>query len=110
MNSNLKKVLTLSFVPASADVGLLVLRLWFGLSMLLIHGMGKMQNFGGTLDMFQKSGIPTVFGVAAILSESVCSALVVLGLATRWAALFLVITMATAFARAHHFNLVATDP
>ena len=107
---NAKKVLTLSFLPASADCGLLALRLWFGLSMLLIHGMGKVQNFSATLGNFEKSGIPTAFGVAAILSESLCSALLVLGIATRWAALFLMITMATAFSRAHHFNLVATDP
>ena len=38
-------ILRLEFLPASADVGLLVLRLWVGLSLLLLHGLDKVRNF-----------------------------------------------------------------
>src|SRR5262245_46921752 len=98
MNFMLKKLLTLSFIPAATNAALLMLRAWLGLTILCIHGLGKLHNFAGTLDMFHsKMGIPTPLAVAAILSETVCAALLVVGLATRWAAAFLVTNMAVAF-------------
>lgn len=52
-------------------------------------------------------GFPAPLGVCAILAESVCSALLVLGLVTRPAALFLAATMAVASAKVHGMMLVA---
>jgi putative oxidoreductase len=111
MNSNSKNVVTLSFVRSSTDAGLLLLRVWLGVSMFLIHGLGKLQKFDTIVSMFQeKLGIPAPLAVAAIVAETLCALLLVLGLATRWAALFLVITMGVAFTKAHGFNLTPGDP
>jgi putative oxidoreductase len=61
--------------------------------------------------MFQeKLGIPAPLAVAAILAETLCALLLVLGFATRWAALFLVVTMGVAFIKAHGGNLTPGDP
>ena len=107
----MKKLLKLDFLPTTPDCGLLLLRIWLGLSMFLIHGLAKLQNFGGTVAMFKdKMGIPPVFGAAAVLAESVCSILLIIGLATRWAAGFLAITMAVAFIKVHHMVLAQGNP
>ncbi len=99
----LAKILRLDFLPRSTDLGLLVLRLWLGLTMLLLHGWGKITGFnemsGKFIDLL---GIGTKASlVLAIFAEAVCSALLVLGLFTRFAALNLIITMSVAFFIAH---------
>src|SRR5436190_15748601 len=98
---NFKSFIRLSFIPSSSDCGLLALRVWLGLSMLLIHGIAKLQNFGATVDAFTKMGFPKPLAVAAIVSEGVMTALLVVGFATRWAAAFLATTMAVAFVHVH---------
>jgi putative oxidoreductase len=90
----------LSFLPCSADCGLLVLRVWLGLSMFLLHGLEKLQKFGFYVEQFS-AGFPKPLAVAAIISEGVMSALLVVGFATRWAAALLATTMAVAFFKAH---------
>ena len=99
----LAKILRLDFLPGSANCGLLALRLWVGLSMLLLHGWGKITNFdsmsGKFLDLM---GIGSKAGlVMAIFAEAVCSILLILGLFTRFAALSLMITMSVAFFLQH---------
>lgn len=107
----MKKLLNLEFIPASPDLGLLVLRAWLGLSMFLIHGLAKLQNFGGTVAMFKdKMGIPSVFGAAAVLAESLFAVLLVIGLATRISASFLAVTMAVAFFKVHGAVLQQGNP
>ncbi|MGZ8939338.1 MAG: DoxX family protein [Limisphaerales bacterium] len=105
-------ILRLDFLPTSVDMGLLVLRLWIGLSMLLLHGWGK-------LAAYQKlpRGFPDPLGVGnevswglAIFGEVVCSVLLVLGLFTRFAALAGAITMAVAFFLVHEMRLKGTNP
>jgi putative oxidoreductase len=108
---NLKRLIRLDFLPASVDCGLLLLRLWLGLSMLLIHGLGKVQNFGSTVAFFRdQQHIPTVFAVAAILTETVASILLMLGFATRWAALAGAVAMGVAFIKVHHLVLAQGAP
>lgn len=101
------KLLRLSFLPQSSNVGLLILRLSTGLSMLLLHGRGKLLNFSATAEKF-----PALFGMSstvnaglAVFAEVVCSALLILGLFTRFAALMLAITMSTAFFMVHKMAL-----
>jgi putative oxidoreductase len=107
----MKRLINLSFIPGSADCGLLLLRIWFGLTIFLNHGLAKFQNFGGTVGMFQeKMGIPPVFGAAAVIAESVCAVLLVIGLATRWAATFLAVTMMVAFVKVHKMALSGENP
>ncbi len=111
MNPILKSLLTLSFLPRCPDLALLLLRAWLGLSIMLIHGLEKLQHFGATLTMYHdKMAIPAPFAAAAILSESVCAGFLVLGLATRWAAIFLATTMAVAFFMVHGAVLTSGDP
>ncbi len=89
---------TLPLPAVFLDAGLLLLRIWLGLSVFLIHGFSKVQDFGGTLVMFRDNmGIAPLFGTGAILAESLCALLLAIGLATRWAAGLLALTMAVAF-------------
>ena len=81
------------------DVGLLVLRVWLGLSMLLLHGWPKVQGMADKAASF-----PDPLGVGPALSlnlvvfaEVLCALLLVVGLAARFALVPLVITMAVAF-------------
>ncbi|OYW74742.1 MAG: DoxX family protein [Verrucomicrobia bacterium 12-59-8] len=102
------KLLKLSFLPKSPDYGLLILRVALGFSMLLLHGRGKMLNFSATLEKF-----PALFGLPAnvnlglaVFAEVVCSALLIAGLFTRFAALVLAATMGSAFFFVHKSALV----
>lgn len=101
------KFLQLNFVPRSADFALLVLRVWLGVSMLALHGWGKAVNFGSMASKFADPfGLGTTASlVLAIFGELVCGALLALGLATRFAALVLVIVMSVAFFSAHGAKL-----
>ena len=90
------------------DVGLLVLRVWLGLSMLLLHGWSKVEKYAG-----MSQGFPDPLGVGpamslnlVIFAEVLCAVLLVVGLATRLAAIPLVITMAVAFFAIHGGTLV----
>lgn len=101
------KFLHLNFLPRSADLALLVLRVWFGGSMLLLHGWGKLMNFSTLAGQFADPiGIgKTPSLVLAIVGEVLCSALLVAGLFTRVAALGVGITMGVAFWFAHGAKL-----
>jgi putative oxidoreductase len=99
----MKKFFLLSFVPTSADLGLLVLRLGLGLPMLLLHGWVKVQKFETMFNTF-----PDPLGLGSRASyllatggEFLGSALLILGLCTRAAAVWLAIIMGVAFFMAH---------
>jgi putative oxidoreductase len=99
----LGSILRLDFIPASADCGLLALRLWLGISMLALHGWTKLSNFQAKAGDF---GDPLGIGSKASLSlavfgEVVGSLLVILGLFTRFGALAVMITMGVAFFLVH---------
>lgn len=101
------KFLHLNFLPRSADVALLVLRGWLGLSLLGLHGWGKLVKFPAMMEKFPD---PLGIGKAASLSlattgEVVCAGLIVLGLFTRVAAIGSGTTMAVAFWLVHGHKL-----
>ena len=80
------------------DVGLLLFRLTFGLTMLIAHGMPKLLNFQTKMNVF-----PDPLGIGSSLSlgltigsEVVCALLLTLGLFTRIVSAPLVITMLVA--------------
>jgi len=105
-------ILRLEFLPTSADLALLVLRLWLGLSMLLLHGWGKatggekmMRGFMDPLGV----GNEVSWGLT-VFAEVVCSVLLVLGLFTRFAALTATITMSVAFFIVHKMKLTGDFP
>lgn len=82
--------------------GLLILRIAFGL-MMMVHGWSKMQNWGAMSQQFADPfGIGSAPSLAlAIFAEFFCSALLVLGLFTPLAAVFLIVTMLVAVFYAH---------
>jgi putative oxidoreductase len=103
------KLLKLSFLPKSPDYGLLILRVALGFSMLMLHGRGKILNFSAMAEKFAIiPGVPGNVNLGlAIFAEVVCSALLIAGLFTRFAALILAITMGTAFFFFHKSSLIA---
>jgi putative oxidoreductase len=96
-------ILRLDFLPSSTDTALLLLRLWIGGSMLVLHGWGKLINFKEYSRTFANPlGIGPLPSVSlAVFGEVVCSVLLILGLFTRFAALGGAITMGVAFFIVH---------
>ncbi len=101
--------LLLRFVPPSSDVGLLTLRVLVGLSLFLKHGWEKPTTFAMMAahfpDPIHIGAVPSL--VFALISDAICSVLVILGLATRWAALIVVINIGVAWSLVHHFIFFA---
>ena len=99
----LKKLFAPGNNSGAANLGLLVLRLWIGFSMLLNHGVEKLQSFSDTAPNFPDPlgiGHPASLALA-VFAEFFASLLVILGLVTRWGALVLAIDMAIAFVGVH---------
>lgn len=80
---------------SARDLGLFFLRAMVGIMMLLGHGWPKLANFSGKMANFPDPlGISsTVSLTLAVGAEFFCSILLILGLATRLAAIPLSITM-----------------
>lgn len=87
-----------------ASAGLLALRIGIGSMMLGLHGWEKYQNFAQAKDSFPVPKIAllsswmnsTTSLVCTIFAEVVCSALIIVGMATRPAAVLLAFTMTMA--------------
>lgn len=103
----MNKLLQLSFVPTSADLALLLVRLWYGILLFFNHGWEKLANFSGMSGHFSDPiGVgPRASLLLAALVETVCPILFVLGYATRLAALFVVVELGVAFTLVHHWHL-----
>jgi putative oxidoreductase len=81
------------------NVSLLLFRVLVAGTMMMTHGLDKLMHFGERASQF-----PSVFGVGptaslalAVFAEFFCSFAIVVGFATRLAALPVVITMGVAF-------------
>jgi putative oxidoreductase len=100
-------ILQFNFLPHSADAGLLVLRLWLGLSLLLLHGRVKLLGFAELSHKFPDPlGVgSTTSLILAVFAEVLCSALLVMGLVTRFAAFNTAFTMGVAFFLVHKTSL-----
>jgi len=104
----MKSLFTLSFIPQSVDFGLLVLRLWLGLTMLLNHGLDKATHFSTMATKFP----PLVYNSQVslglvVFAEVGCSVLLIIGLLSRFASLVSAINMGVAFFVAHKASLAA---
>lgn len=120
----MKKILGLSFLPLSPDLGLLLLRLTLPVLMIRYHGWGKLTGWADESmkvpNLFSLDGaakefhtFPNYIGISSELSyvlvtwfETFGSMMIIVGLCTRLNALGLFITMMVAWAFHHgmHFS------
>jgi putative oxidoreductase len=93
------------------SAGLLVLRLFVGLAIFLKHGIEKLTGYSTMVQHFPNlMHIGPHAGLAyALLSDGICSLLLVLGLATRPAALISLINLTVAFLLVHHAAFLRND-
>lgn len=111
---NVKDVLTMRFVPLRPQTGLAVLRVVTGVTMFLRHGLEKQPaNWAAYWVRFAQNGVdpigigPHATLIVTIISDFFCSILIVLGLGTRWAALWCFGNISVAWAFQLHFALIA---
>ncbi len=81
--------------PLAEDLGLLVLRLFAGGTMLLQHGWPKLMSFTDRMDSFADPiGLGSTLSLALIVfAETLCALLVALGVWTRLATVPVIIGM-----------------
>lgn len=80
------------------DIGLLILRVAFGLALAFGHGLGKLPPSAGFIETTGSLGFPapSLFAWAAGLSEFVGGVLLAIGLLTRPAGFFIAATLGVA--------------
>jgi putative oxidoreductase len=110
----LARLILLKRLPLSPNFGRLVLRIVVFLTMFLRHGTEKLFSFGLTLQHFNDprrvidplhiGTFPTL--VIAAISDGICSLLIMLGLATRWAALFQTCNLFVVWTLMDHFETI----
>jgi len=88
----------------STSLGLLILRVLAGLSLFLKHGLEKLTGYSTMVQHFPD---PLHIGAHAslayaLLSDGICSGLVVAGLVTRPAAFIILMNLLTVFFLVHH--------
>lgn len=101
----------LRMLPPGVNLALLLLRLGCGLSLLLLHGWAKLTSYSALSAKFADPwglGSATTLGLS-IFAEVVCSALLVIGLFTRFAALVCAINLAAALYYVHHLRLAGEN-
>jgi putative oxidoreductase len=101
----LSRIVKMSFLQSSTDAGLLFLRVSVGLSLFMKHGYEKIFNFSQMAPVFSDplhlGSTPSL--IIAMISDSICSLLIVFGLGTRWAAAWSFATIFVGWAFQHHF-------
>lgn len=85
------------------SLGLLILRIGFGATMAIRHGLPKLMGFADQMHTFPDPlGIGSTLSLSlAVSAEFLCAIAVVIGIFTRVAAVPLIITMAVAFFIVH---------
>lgn len=82
------------------------MRLTIGISLFLRHGLEKIYHFSAMSAHFPNpihiGSAPSL--IVALISDSICSILIAIGFATRWAALFTFCNIAVAWAFVHDFQ------
>jgi putative oxidoreductase len=87
----------------SVDLGLLLIRLGIGLSVVIFHGYDKLMggpamwtSLGGSMQHVHITWLPTFWGFMSAFAESVCSCLLIIGVQFRAAAILLACNMSMA--------------
>ena len=104
--AGVREVFFMRFIPERAQAGLALLRLWTGAMLFLRHGLEKQPAHWAQF----MSHFPDPIGIGshpsfliAFFSDFVCSILLMIGLGTRWAALYCFTNIFVAWAFVHHF-------
>jgi putative oxidoreductase len=108
----IKKIFAPGNDSCTTSGGLLALRLFFGLTMLLHHGWDKLMTFSDKSSSFPDPmhvGHATSLALT-VFAEVVAAALLAVGLCTRFAALVLAFEMGTAFTMVHKMALGGMMP
>ena len=108
----MKRFLLMKQIPLDPNLGRLCLRVVCFLTLFLKHGTEKIFTFGAmeqtfaahNLDPLHIGPVPSL--VFAALADGICTLLLVVGLATRWAALITFVNVFVAWALVHHFALL----
>ena len=104
----MKKLLMLNFLPVNRDLAMLLLRILVGFSLFYKHGIEKLTGFSNMQTYFPD---PFHIGVTpglmfALLTDGVCSLLIIVGLATRLAALLIIFNLSVVFFFLHNGSIV----
>jgi putative oxidoreductase len=104
----MKKLLKLDFIPVNNNLGLLFIRVWFCTSLFVKHGIEKVFHYSDMLTKFPDPihvG-PTAGLTFALIADFVCPLLIIIGLGTRLAALFMVVNLLVVFTFMHQFSFM----
>jgi putative oxidoreductase len=99
----MKKMLSIKYTPAVFNIAFLLLRLIFGVAMMVNHGYPKLIKFESKKETFVDflgMGSTTTL-ILVIFAEVFCAAFIVLGLFSRIAAFVLLFCMGYAFFISH---------
>jgi putative oxidoreductase len=104
----MNKFTKLDFIPLNSDLAWLLLRIWLGLSLFVKHGIEKIAGFstmqGHFPDPIHIGKTPGL--VFALLSDSICSLLVMLGLFTRITSGIIILNLLVVFIFLHGFSFI----
>jgi len=102
----LSNFIRMKAMPGSQDCGLLALRLIVPTVLFLRHGTEKLFTFssmaGHFPDPLHIGRVPSL--VIAMIADGICMPLLVIGLATRWAALWSFCNLLVAWIFVHHLQ------
>ena len=92
-----------SGLSVQANLGLTLLRIFTGVSLMMAHGVGKIPPSEGLINRAGEIGfpVPVVFAWAAAMSEFVGGGFLALGFLTRVSSFFIACTMVTALLGVH---------
>jgi putative oxidoreductase len=101
----LRRIANLDFLPSSLDAGVLFLRVSICLNLFIKHGYEKIFTFSQMAPTFSDplhiGSTPSL--ICAMLSDSICSLLILFGLATRWACVWSFAVIFVAWSIRFHF-------
>jgi putative oxidoreductase len=108
----LGRILNAKFVPTSSDAGLLVLRVATGFILFMRHGWEKVSRLTLINPTFPD---PLHIGhsatwTLALLSDGICSLLIIAGVGTRWLSAYCFFNIFVAWALVHHFTFLGKSP
>ena len=101
----LRRIITFSFLATNTNAGLLALRVLTCLCLFIKHGYEKIFTFSQMATFFfdplHIGHIPSL--IIAMVSDGICSLLILFGIATRWACIYVFCNVFVAWALCHHF-------